>query len=399
MRTKVLYQMGVLFVLTLSISFVIGCTQKIESPTNNNTNTLANQKESSANNNSHSGFLIAASTTGTYALYPTNDGGTTWLTPIIPYVPISKKEVHIDAACYSGNKSITLVYNQQVNILPVISTDGGQSWDPNASPIIWPWPLISNVTYSSSHHGIIYGSTGSIHAGKNIGCYSYTRDGGQTWSPIQRIKGMSFISSVAFATGGWGVLMGLSSGASPVMVYATTNDEGETWTLHDISMLGNYHVNISALLFQTPFHVIAIGYSNENDGACYFNSFNYGKSWSDIGLIPNGRQFTPHDMAFTSPNNHKAIAVGSGLFNNGSYSVTEDGGQTWLSIDTIPGWKYMTPMTIKFYAPNEGIIAGFDGKSDRDCYVSITTNGGQTWSLPAKVAGAVSVPIVLFPNP
>ena len=381
----------ILFALLLTIS---SCNKVSNSSPN--TNNIANNQ--TPNNPAPILPNILATALNTvsdqWVVSTTKDGGSSWLLPIVPYISTVPNNF-ITAAAFASPSNVVVVYNQGDNLLPVTSSDGGVTWTPNKTPIAWDLPVIGsrNIVFSSPTHGVIVGLSGSIYKGQNVGTYSYTRDGGLTWSPIQKIPGSIDILAVAFSSANNGVLLGRVTGTVSTLYAATTTDGGETWTQH-ASSINNYNAMITSIAFSTPSHAVAVGYDNNGDASYYFNSLDGGITWNTAGTFKNGDNITTNTIAFLTADS--GLVIGYHASGEAVYMTTSDGGSSWSDTNHIVGWNGIMPICLNLYSANNALIVGFDYKANS--FFSKTADGGKTWTVPLPLFNLSNVSNVISAN-
>lgn len=176
-----------------------------------------------------------------------------------------------------------------------------------------------------------HGNTNALANGVMVGMagiYSYTTDGGITWSSPQYMDGWKVSSdksvSVAFASATNGVVVGANG------LYSYTTDGGKTWSAAQ-NISENEDTNAipykRAIAFSSPTNGIILwaAWDLEPDTivARYVNTTDGGKTWSYPRVMPKWDSRSIDAVAFSSPTN--GIAVGGWFVT----SQTTDGGQTW----------------------------------------------------------------------
>ncbi|MDI9358228.1 MAG: YCF48-related protein [Phycisphaerales bacterium] len=240
------------------------------------------------------------------------------------------------------------------------TTDGGKTWSLAQRIPGFDSISIRSVAFSSATNGVAVGNNN----------YSTTTDGGKTWSNAQTITGMSGIYSVAFSSATNGVAVGYNGN------YSTTTDGGKTWSNAQTitGMLG-----INSVAFSSATKGVAVGYNN---GGAYSYTTDGGKTWSNAQKISGMGGI--NSVAFSSDTNGVAVGVG---INGGVYSTTTDGGKTWSNAQTISGMDIIN--SVAFSSATKGVAVGNSG-------YSTTTDGGQTWAPAQQIQGLGAVNSVAF---
>ncbi|MDI9357901.1 MAG: hypothetical protein QM528_03010 [Phycisphaerales bacterium] len=239
-----------------------------------------------------------------------------------------------------------------------------------------------NIDNNRLQNSLVAGSHTGVAVGFG-GYYSYTVDGGQTWSNSQVINGFHNIQALAFSSSTNGIAVGMYMAgeySKTQGVYACSNDSGHTWSsAKNINGLND----IISVVFSSANNAVAVGDSDDGvssyAGAYAFTS-DGGQTWSNIHIIQGDSWFT--SVAFSSPTNGVAVGVEDieGVSYKGVYSYTTDSGHTWSRAYDIDGFNGQSINSVAFSSSTNGVLVGSNGT------YSHTIDGGHTWS-PAKIIG------------
>ncbi len=249
-------------------------------------------------------------------LAKTTNGGEQWAMTTIP------SNSYYDIFFANATHGWTVGYNQWSTGGAILATtDGGQTWQPQASRLL-NYPTLRSVYFIDSNTGWIVGDNGTIIK---------TTNGGSSW--VQKTSGTSnALYSVHFINANQGWAVG-SSGA----VLTTTNG-GDTWTAQSTGT--TYQFN--SVQF-TDSNTGWITTSSIDDGL--YKTTNGGATWVKQDIDPtayNGIQRVQFQNATTG------WVLGSNFV-----FATTDGGATWRK-----SLHYYTSMAMHFVDSNNGWAVG-----------------------------------------
>ena len=255
-------------------------------------------------------------------IHKTTDGGFTWLTDTIFYIPTSGSMHFKD----NINGCIVGKYGQVLN-----TQDGGQSWINRTTLLIRD--DLTAINFHNDNIGWLVGN-GAYYGGedwKGYGKIFKTTNGGSSWFEQFDNSGNSFssLSSIQAVT----EQVIYSTGAA---IYKTTNG-GNTWKALDA--IGDWYFNTLFFLDENK-GFVGQGRSDYETGKIY-KTLNGGASWENI------LSSTHSIKSIYFVNNSKGWAVGC---ENPIYKTT-DGGDSWQTtpidklnlysvffIDSVIGW-------------------------------------------------------------
>jgi hypothetical protein len=147
-----------------------------------------------------------------------------------------------------------------------------------------------------------------------------------------------------------------------------TYNQGASW--EDISP-----APIQAADVKPSGQIWAISTSNDAMYTLY-HSPDWGKTWSDLELLPPTGDWVPLQLHFDSSTDGWIVLkkVTSQIFSTGLMMKTIDGGLTWQTYDLPAGQK------VSFNTPENGWL-----RDERNGQVYVTTDGGRSW-MPSSSA-------------
>jgi photosystem II stability/assembly factor-like uncharacterized protein len=224
------------------------------------------------------------------------------------------------------------------------TTNGGESWEEQASPVAVP---LFGASFSSDSTGWAVGANGAIIR---------TRNAGSSWQ-TQTSPSAVDLYGVAVPNGlsGWAVG---EAGAwnKPGTILRTTNG-GSTWTTQTPPTTNDWDLNDIHAASTSEAWVVGVG-------GTVAHTTNGGSNWT---TQPAG---TTEDLnAVTFVGTQQGWAVG----NMGVIRHTANGGSSWTSQTSPAGSTWLYDVT--FIDQNNGWISGDDGM------VMHTSDGGTNWTL------------------
>jgi photosystem II stability/assembly factor-like uncharacterized protein len=235
----------------------------------------------------------------------------------------------------------------------VATSDGGKSWQAQASPA-FATPLLS-VTFVNPAQGWAVGFNGTIVA---------TKDSGKSWQ-AQTSGVTPGLVSVAFVSSSQGWAVGYNG------TIVATGDGGKSWQARTSGVLRS----LNSLAFVSPTQGLAVG-----DNGNIVATSDGGKTWQ---AQTSGIRTLLQSVAFVSPT--QGWAVGD----NGTIVATSDGGKTWYAQTSGVSAALQS---VAFISPTQGWAVGDNG------IIASTSDGGQTWHTQTS---GISTPLlsVTFVNP
>lgn len=269
------------------------------------------------------------------------DQGVTWA----DVSPVGFVDNWLDMAFNAAGVGVAVGPNGQV----ARSTNGGQSWQPVATPM----PEIGTaVAFADGNTVVVMG---------NLSQTMRSTDAGATWT-----AGFWFGASSLFRVRFESPRVGLAVSAINGLTLSTT-DGGETWTRIGG---GTIDENVTGMAASPSGNVVLAG----SLGRDLLRSTDGGATWTRPGFSPVGLQFQKPSFA----TEQRVIAIRPA----GRIALSVDAGQTWsIAYDRL-GQVGLTNTTMA--SATVGLVVGDNGLILR------STDGGSSW---AEVASGTTLPL------
>lgn len=252
----------------------------------------------------------------------------------------------------------------------VLALEGGAGGSANADALIIPNQPLANNPFTSSYvntgkPGLTMAAIGGILfrcLENNLPSYTYSTDGGTTWTPIN-LPGSLYMHAIARLNSGRWIAL-LANGATQTIQYS---DQAipTSWTDTGVSIAGTY-VDILAC-----------------DGVTALVPNNVGGIYKSI----DGASWTYHAGAFPvsySGTQKVGRAIGSNTFlfqgvsNTGAFYVSTDAGSTWNAHTRVSGESNGALQNIGVHG-NTVTLSWTQGVTS-DCSIDVSHDLGVTWA-------------------
>ncbi|MGQ0541347.1 MAG: WD40/YVTN/BNR-like repeat-containing protein [Blastocatellia bacterium] len=276
--------------------------------------------------------------------------------------------------------------------------DGGQIWKAVKS-VKSERSRFSHVFFYDSNLGWVVEQSlfsGPQEAKSQDALVTRTRNGGDTWSEILRLKGI-VITDLFFATEDVGWLVGRKyDGEDPIdfeIYTVVTSDGGESWS--DVSKgldtaIGALHEsqlrskNISSVLVHNNEFTVLSGDDQ------MLHTSDLGQQWNSLGALP-------HDDLFTRLNTNRMGLLGDRLrwFVRASHhyealgALTVEGGESWTQYE-LRDFYFSDGVLL---SENEAIVCGYRTRPNHSPTGVIlhSLDGGRSWKLLIENSKSVNI--------
>ena len=257
--------------------------------------------------------------------------------------------------------------------------DGGQTWNTTGKDVISS-PYVMSVSVSSLNDG---NNFNRVYVGTEPSAVYISNDGGNSWEKMEALNNLSSSKSWSFPPRPWThhvrwiepdannvkyVFVAIEAGA-----LVQSHDGGNTWI--DRVEQGPYDTHTLATHPMAPRRL----YSSAGDG--YFESFDYGESWSIP--IDGLRHHYLYGLAVDS-GDPQIVIVSASIGPGNAYSIEDaesfvyrrdEDGKKWRSISN--GLPEPDGTTITILASNPKVEGEFYAVNNRGLFTS--TDAGISW--------------------
>lgn len=356
------------------------------------------------------GWMVGSASAGgevISAIFATDDGGATWSR--LPFADSSSAA--LGGVCFvDANTGWVVGSNGFIRR----TTDGGQTWQSQASPIS---VKLSRVHFTSSNLGWITGGWGTSQ-------YPLlkTTDGGATWQNLSFGSDCYSCEDIWFADSLNGWLVGQNSSINPFI--KRTTDGGLTWN-DQSAPIPSGNGPVSSVCFPTARHGWAVVSSiyqspagtilHTTDGGANWSAqattglhYNYALDAPDtlhcailstqvLGSAQGRVVWTTNGGANWSNRALPSYSYGYGCQYRGARIwVAQDNSQVYATTDNGAtwGWQLHAPMwrSLCWSSPSVGWLVAGSSAGQGYCYR--TSDGGNTWTRDTLAPGGVQVQFV-----
>jgi len=299
----------------------------------------------------------------------TDDGGKTW-------VLHSSLGILTDISCPSTSDCFAVGYTSNGNVVMEATTDGGNTWAPQALPSQVP----------TSYTNISCSSISDCWAGgfNNDGpAMLATTDGGSTWT-LQSLPSL-VAQVVAISCVGPSNCVALSDAATVVAL--DTTDGGATWAAATLRAATPYIFN--GISCPSPSQCWAVGADTDTNSGVVVATSDGGKTWTTENL-PSG---VPVLQGISCPSTSECFAVGYVYAAAGFVVSTTDAGGTWTAPNYFTGEMLRgisCPSTSDCWVAGDSSVYGIEANKTYATVDGGTTWTSQTFPVPFDDSGAIS---------